>query len=83
MPIDTQCIGQTPGIQVVGFSSTGGLSIPIALRTFGVNRVNGRSTRQELLDGRTLASLNGYSQVRVLLNEFFPVAPTFGSVFKG
>src|SRR5438552_14764698 len=83
MAIDSQGIGQTPGVQEIGLGSTGGFSIPIALRTFGVNRVKGYSSLQKLFDGRTLAGLNGYGQVRILLDELFPLEPAFGSVLEG
>lgn len=83
MAIDSQRIGQTPGVQEIGLGSAGSFSIPIAFRTLGVNRINGDTTFQELFDSRALAGLNGYSQVRIALDEFFPLHPTFGRVFEG
>src|SRR6266404_8136917 len=83
MAVNSHRITQTPGVQVISLGFTGGFSLPIALRTFGVNRVNDYSTFQELFDSRALAGLNSYRQVRIVFEELFPLHPTFGSVFEG
>src|SRR5579859_5392539 len=83
MTINAERVGQTPGVQEVGFGSARCLSVPVSLRTFGIHRINGHTALKQLLNGGPLTGLNGHGQMRAGRDQFLPLAPTFDAMLEG
>lgn len=77
MAVHSQRIGQPPGIEVVGLGAARGFAFTIALRRYRMDRIDGVSPLQELIDRRALAGFNGHGQVRPSRGFFDKLLPAF------
>jgi len=58
LTIDTQGVGETPGIELIVFDTAGSLAYPVGLSALGVQWIDVHAGFQQLFHGRTLAGLD-------------------------
>ena len=76
MAIESQGVGQRPGVVPVGLVAAGALALTVAFGVFRIDGINGHAAVEELFDGGTEAGFDGYPKVGEGGDFFLPLPPS-------
>jgi len=82
VPIHAQGIRQSPAIEMVGLGAAGHLALAVALGGGRLNRIDGVTSLEQLIDGRPLGGFNGDGQTGMGGHLLIETFPTFGRMFE-
>lgn len=72
MPVYSQGVGKTPGIELIVFDAAGGFALPVLFRTEGVDGIDHASAALQLLNGNAMSGFHGHGDVAAEASEDFP-----------